>query len=316
VSKVDRETTAKGGSTRTVVVAVLANFAIALAKGAAAAVTGSAALWAETLHSFADMGNQLLLFVGLRRSARPPDATHPYGYGQERFFWSFLAALGIFLIGGLLSIGEGVRSLLRPEPLESPWIGIGVLVVAAGFEAYSWLTAHRQLRTEASRTGRTLAEHVRRTSDPSAPTVYLEDSAALLGLALALVALVLHMLTGWHGWDAYASIAIGVLLIGVAWLLARRAKALLIDQSAPPDVVEPLRAMVEDQSWVRKVHRFDAVYVGPSRVLLTTWLDPAAELRAGPAGDLIARIEDLRDRLMAQPHLERVVITIVEPRDP
>src|SRR3954464_400344 len=135
-----------GGSYRTVVVAVAANLAIALAKIVAALLTGSASMWAEALHSIADTGNEVLLFVGLHKSTRAPDRSRPFGYGQERFFWAFLAALGIFLIGGALSVGEGVRSLLLPEPVESLWVGIVVLVVAAGFESYSWHTARQQLR--------------------------------------------------------------------------------------------------------------------------------------------------------------------------
>src|SRR6478752_3185881 len=117
-------------STRTVVVAVLVNLAITVAKGLAAALTGSAALWAETAHSLADTGNEVLLFIGLRRSGRPPDAKHPYGYGQERWFWTFLAALGIFVIGGIFSIGEGVEAIRRPRPLESVPIGVAVLLVS------------------------------------------------------------------------------------------------------------------------------------------------------------------------------------------
>src|SRR5689334_1817602 len=196
-------------STRTVVVAVAVNIAIAAAKALAAALTGSAALWAETAHSLADTGNEVLLFIGVRRSGRPADARHPYGYGQERWFWAFLAALGIFVVGGIFSIVEGVDAIRRPRPLESVPVGVVVILLSMVLEGVSWRTARRQLRAEARARQRSMAEHFRRASDPTAATVFLEDSAAIVGLTLALVALVLHWLTGWEGWDGGASVLIG-----------------------------------------------------------------------------------------------------------
>jgi cation diffusion facilitator family transporter len=187
-----------GASLRTVLTATVANVLVAVAKGVAALITGSAALWAETFHSIADTGNELLLVVGVHRSRKEEDQEHPFGYGQERYFWALLAALGIFLIGGVLSVGEGIRSLLRPEPLTSPWIGIAVLVAAGCLEGYSWWVARRQLLARARQLRRTLVEHLARVSDPATSTVYLEDSAALVGIALALAALLLQLLTGWR----------------------------------------------------------------------------------------------------------------------
>src|SRR5690349_875313 len=242
-----------GDSKRTIVVAVIANLAIAVAKTVAALLTGSTSMWAEAAHSLADTGNEVLLFVGLRRSVKRPDERHPFGYGQERYFWAFLAALGIFLIGGALSIGEGIRGLLLPEALESVWIGIGVLVVAFGFEGYSWHTARQQLRRESEERRRSMSEHLRLASDPSAPTVFLEDSAALIGVAIAFVALVLHAVTGWAPWDAIGSICIGLLLIVVAFLLARRTKGLLLEEAAPADVVAPIRAEIGRADWVGEI---------------------------------------------------------------
>jgi cation diffusion facilitator family transporter len=299
-----------GDSTRTVVVAVAANFAIAVAKIVAALITGSASMWAEALHSVADTGNEVLLFVGLRRSAKGPDDRHPFGYGQERYFWTFLAALGIFLIGGVLSIGEGVRSLLLPEPLESLWVGIGVLVVAAGFESYSWHTARKQLRAESRERNRSMVEHLRRASDPSATTVFLEDTAALIGLALALLALVLHAVTGWAGWDAVGSIGIGVLLVVVAFLLARRSKRLLLDESPPPDVLEPIRAQVVAADWVGTVRDLHAVYVGPYSLLVNVSVTPAPAYLDRPAGDLIGCVGDLRSRLLGNDVISKVTVTL------
>ncbi len=292
------------GSTWTVIVAVAANLAIAVAKIVAGFLTGSASMWAEAAHSVADTGNEVLLLVGLRKSQKGPDAKHPFGYGQERYFWTFLAALGIFLVGGVLSIGEGVRSLLAPEPVESLGIGVGVLVVAAGFESYSWYTAHKQLREEAREQDRSMRHHLRHASDPSATTVFLEDSAALIGLAVALVALVLHATTGWAGWDAVGSMTIGLLLIVVAFLLARRAKGLLLDESAPADVLDPIRERVQDEEWVATIKDLHGVWVGPSQLLVNLWVTPKTD------DDLVSRVTGLRRALLDDDTITQVTVTL------
>jgi cation diffusion facilitator family transporter len=301
---------AEGSTFRTVVVAVIANLGIAIAKIVAALLTGSASMWAEAAHSVADTGNEVLLFVGLRKSARGPDRERPFGYGQERYFWAFLAALGIFLVGGTLSIGEGIRSLLLPEPVESLWVGVAVLVVATGFEAYSWHTARRQLKRDAAERQRSMREHLARASDPSATTVFLEDTAALVGLAVALVALLLHAWTGWATWDAIGSIVIGVLLIVVAFLLARRSKSLLLEESAPDDVVEPIRQRVAAADWAGEPATVHAVYVGPSSLLVNIRLTPDQRHRDEPAAVLIDQVDDLRADLLADPAIAQVTITL------
>jgi cation diffusion facilitator family transporter len=286
-------------SLRTTLVAITVNLAITFAKGFAAALTGSPALWAETAHSLADSGNEVLLFVGLRRSARRKDARHPLGYGQERWFWTFLAALGIFVVGGVLSVNEGAQALRHPRPVESFWVGVGVLLVSMVLEGVSWRTARAQLRDEARLRGRSLAEHLQLASDPTAPTVFLEDSAALVGLSMALLALVLHRLTGWAAWDAGASIAIGLLLVVIAYLIARRSKGLLIDESAPPDVLDRLRERIVGEPWVGAVVALTAVFIGPRRLLVTARLAPTATAAAGSAHDLVARAAALRRDLLA-----------------
>lgn len=303
-----------GSSLRTVLTAAGANLLVAVAKGAAALVTGSAALWAETLHSIADTGNELLLFIGVRRSTKRKDEQHPFGYGQERFFWALLAALGIFLIGGVLSIVEGIRGLLRPEPLTSPWIGVAVLVAAACLEGYSWWVARRQLVARAGALHRTMAEHLARASDPTTSTVYLEDSAALIGIALALAALVLHLLTGGAAWDGLASICIGLLLIVVAVLLARRAKALLIDESAPQDVVRPIREAIARSGWVADVRALDVAFVGPAQLLVIARVVPVPEAGDAPAHDLIKHVDLLRQELLRTPTITEVAITVEDPQ--
>ncbi|MGC9668094.1 cation diffusion facilitator family transporter [Planosporangium sp. 12N6] len=302
-------------STRTVVVAVLVNLAIAVAKGVAAAFTGSVALWAETAHSLADTGNEILLYVGLRRSGRPADDRHPYGYGQERWFWTLLAAIGIFVIGGLFSIVEGVEALLHPKPLTDVPVGIAVLVVSFVLEAVSWRTARAQLREEARARRRSIGEHLRRASDPTAATVLLEDSAALVGIALALAAIALHWLTGWAVWDAGAGILIGVLLVAVAYLIVHRSATLLIDQSAPPDVLDRLRARIGEETWVRRIEKLTAVYIGPGRLLVTAQLLPVAEMSRLPAEVVVERAYALRADLCAAEAIGDVEITLVPESD-
>jgi cation diffusion facilitator family transporter len=294
-------------SVRTVVVAVAANLLVAAAKGVAAALTGSAAMLAETTHSIADTGNELLLYVGLRRGMRPADDRHPLGYGQARFFWSLLAAVGIFVIGGLFAIYDGVASLRHPEPLTNVPVGVAVLLVSAGLEGLSWRTAHRQLRAEADARHLDLGEYMAVSSDPTPATVFLEDSAALAGLALALLALVLHLVTGMAVWDGVASLLIGLLLIAVAFVLMRRSGALLIDEAAPADVRERLRQAVAAEPWVAEVAELTAVYIGPRHLLVLAHVVPVE------GADLLAGVGRLRRRLLSLPAVTAVEITPVEP---
>src|SRR3954471_476679 len=188
--------------------ALAANTAIAAAKGTAAALTGSPALFAETLHTLADAGNEVLLWVALRRSSRPADPSHPLGYGPERYYWALLAAIGMFVVGGALSIWEGVRALLEPPPLEAFWVGVAVLVIALALDSVSRAVAVRQLRRQAAARGVTVRTLLRETADPTLVTVYLEDSIDVVGAALALIALVLHRVTGSAGRGVLAAILI------------------------------------------------------------------------------------------------------------
>jgi cation diffusion facilitator family transporter len=293
-------------SVRTVVVAIAANLLVAVAKGVAAALTGSAAMLAETTHSIADTCNEVLLYVGVRRGMRPADDHHPLGYGQARFFWSLLAAVGIFVVGGLLAIYDGVQSLRHPEPVTNLGVGVAVLLVSAGLEGLSWRTAHRQLRAEASARNLDLGEHVATSSDPMPTTVFLEDSAALVGLALALAALLLHLVTRSAVWDGAASLLIGLLLIAVAFVLMRRNGALLIDEAAPTDVHEGLRRAVAQEPWVDEVAKLTAVYIGPRHLLVLAHVVPVE------GADLVGDIGRLRRRLLSLPAVAEVEITPVE----
>jgi cation diffusion facilitator family transporter len=293
-------------SVRTVVVAVAANLLIAVAKGVAAVLTGSAAMTAEATHSVADTCNEVLLYVGLRHGARPADNRHPFGYGQARYFWSLLAAIGIFVVGGLFAIADGVQTLRHPEPVTDVPVGVAVLLVSAGLEGLSWRTARRQLRAEATARHLDLGEYVATSSDPTPTAVFLEDSAALAGLALALAALLLHVVTGSAVWDGAASLLIGLLLIVVAYLLMRRNAALLIDEAAPADVRDRLWRAVAQEPWVAEVAELTAVYIGPKQLLVLAHVVPV------DGAELPVAVGRLRRRLLAVPAISAVEITPVE----
>src|ERR671927_2006884 len=224
-----------------VLAALAANSAIAVAKGTAAVLTGSPALLAETLHTAADAGNEVFLWIAVRRSRHAPDPSHPFGYGPERYYWALIAAIGMFLIGGALSVWEGFHALLHPRPLEDFWVGVAVLVVALVLDAMSRVVAVRTLRRQAVARHVTVARLLRESPDPTVVTVYLEDSIDVLGAALALVALVLHRVTGSALPDALVTIVIGLLLGFVALRLTGRNRRLLTNQAVPERYVEALR---------------------------------------------------------------------------
>jgi cation diffusion facilitator family transporter len=206
----------KDGSFGTVLLAGGANLAIAVAKLVAGFLTGSAAMLAEGAHSVADTVNQLFLLTALSRSKKPADVQHPFGYGMERYFWSLLAAVGIFVLGAGYSIYEGIHSLLHPEPVKAVLVAYGVLGLSFVFEGTSWLKAVLQLRREAGARGVGVFQHVFTTPDPTVKTVAFEDTAALVGILLAAGGITLHTLSGSGIWDGIASILIGILLVGVA----------------------------------------------------------------------------------------------------
>src|SRR3954452_13605828 len=230
--------------------ALAANTAITTAKGAAAALTGSRALLAETLHTVADAGNEVLLYVAIRRSRQPADSTHPFGYGPERYYWALLAAIGMFLVGGAVSIWDGIRALLHPPELEAFWVGVAVLIVAIVLDSASRVVAVRTLRVQARREGTTVRELVRPSPDPTVTTVYLEDTVDVLGALLALMALVLHRVTGSALPDALATLAIRCLLTYIALRLPSRNRRLLANQAVPQRYVEQFRERLRSEQGI------------------------------------------------------------------
>ncbi|MEU9130532.1 cation diffusion facilitator family transporter [Kitasatospora sp. NPDC048540] len=260
-------------STRTVLVATAANLVIAVAKLFTGMLGGSAAMLSEAAHSFADTVTELLLLTALRRSDRPADEEHPFGYGHEAYFWAFLAALATFLAGSLVSVVRGVQEITAgSEPGHYP-LSYAVLALAAVCEGVSWRQAARQVRREAARWRVSSLRLLRVTPDTTVKAVALEDSAALVGLVIAAGGLAGSQLTGSPVWDGIASVLIGVLLAVVAVVLTSANKSLLIGQSVPPAMREALRAELLAIPETARVITLFTMVLGPREVLLAARVD-------------------------------------------
>lgn len=302
----------QGESVRTVVVALLANFGIALAKLAAAVITGSTAMFAETVHSVADTGNEVLLLVGQRRShrARPGQISR----GREAYFWALLAAIGVFVVGSVVAIFQGVHELLQPVEATSFMVAYVVLAVAFMLELGSFAQASRQLRGEASELERGVLEHVRLTSDPTTRAVFAEDAAALVGNVLALVGVGLHQVTGSVVPDALASIAIGLVLAGVAWFLVSRNRDFLVGEEVSPAGKAHIAQLLEGWPGVVGLRDLVVSFTGPSEVWVVARVDIEDGLTGAEVEDLVAGIE--RDLTAREEAITRVDVVPVGQAPP
>ena len=264
-------TTVHEGSRRAIIAALLANLGIALMKFVGWAVTQSASLLAEGVHSLADTGNQALLLFGGHAGGPAADADHPFGYGRERYFWSFIVAQVLFLLGGAFAIYEGISKLRHPHEPESLWWAVGILVGAMIFEGFSFRTAvheARPLRGESSWLG-----FIRRSKAPELPVVLLEDSGALVGLLLALFGVVMAKITGNGRWDALGSLSIGVLLCVIAIFLAVEMKGLLIGESASPEMERQIVDALTDHDQVSTLIHLRTEHLGPDELLVAAKVD-------------------------------------------
>jgi len=260
-------------STGTVLLAGGANLAIAVAKLVGGLISGSTAMLAEAAHSFGDTLNQVFLMAALKRSKKPADALHPFGYGMERYFWSLIAAVGIFVLGAGYSIFEGVKAIIHAEPLGSLLVTYIVLAVSFVFEGISWLRAVRQLQGEADDKGRGFFEHLKITPDPTAKTVAFEDTAALIGILLAAAGITLHHLTGKGFWDGAASVAIGVLLVGVAYSLGQQNKRALIGEALPEAAQAAIRKTIIESPGIDSLVEMLTMRMSPEEVLVAARVD-------------------------------------------
>jgi cation diffusion facilitator family transporter len=297
-------------SVGTVLLAGSANLAIALAKLAGGLISGSTAMLAEAAHSFADTLNQVFLMAALKRSQKPADALHPFGYGMERYFWSLIAAVGIFVLGAGYSIFEGIRAVLKPEPLGSLTVSYVVLGLGFVFEGASWWRAVRQLRGEAEERGRGFFEHLRITPDPTAKTVAFEDTAALIGLVLAGIGITLHHLTGQGFWDGAASIAIGLLLVLVAFALGQQNKQALIGEALTPVAQEEIRRIIRESPGIDSVVELMTMRMSPEQVLVAARVD----LDDDASVDELEQAADEVERRLREAHPE-VRHVFLDPTD-
>jgi cation diffusion facilitator family transporter len=257
------------GTRRAIVAAFLANLGIAAAKFLAFAATGSASMLAEAIHSIADTGNQGLLFLGGRRSRRAPTSEHPFGFGQERYFWAFVVALVLFSLGSLFALAEGFDRLRNPEHLDSPVVAYAVLGVAIVLESLSLRTARREALMMREQ-HRSWWHFIRTTKNAEIPVVLLEDTGALVGLCVALVGITLAEVTGNARWDAAGSLGIGALLGVIAVVLAIEMKSLLIGEAVTPEFDEQIRVAITDGPEVARIIHLRTMHLGPDDVLVAT----------------------------------------------
>src|SRR5260221_7568566 len=283
----------KADSVRTILYALGANLAIAVAKTGAAIFTGSSAMLAEAIHSYADCGNQGLLLWGMRQAKRPPSPDYPLGWGKAVFFWSFIVALVLFSLGGLFSLYEGWHKLADPEPLQHAWVAIGILAFGLVAESISLRACLKEVRKVQG--NRTLWRWFRESRQSELVVILGEDLAALLGLALALKAVALTMLTGNPMWDALGSMAIGAVLIVVAVMVGIEIKALLIGQSADPEVVARMQKFLAAQPQVERIFRLISLQLGTSLMVAVK-----VKLKARTAAELVTAINRAEAAMRAE----------------
>ena len=297
----------------TVLVALGANLLIAIAKTIAAALTGAASMVAEAAHSWADTGNEIFLYVAARRSVKPADASHPIGYGREAYVWSLFAAFGLFAIGAGVSIMHGIQELLNPAPAELFGVSYAVLSVAFVHEGTSFLQALRQSRRDARESHRDLLDYVMGTSDPTLRAVFFEDAAALIGLVIAFVGILLHQITGSAIPDAVGSILVGLLLAVVAFVLIRQNRRFLIGVSVEPAVRAAALQRLLSHPAIAQITYLHIEYVGPGRVFVVAAVDLAGDTAEH---EVAATLNEIEDEVATSARVAWVVLTLSRPGAP
>lgn len=282
----------KTGSRKAIVAALIGNSLVAATKFVAAFFTGSAAMFSEGVHSVVDTGNQGLLLYGLRRSQRPADKLHPFGYGKELYFWSFVVAILIFAGGAAVSIYEGVHRLQDPHPVQNPLVNYIVLALAMVFEGAAWWVAYKQFNK--SRTQAKFLTAIKQAKDPALFVVLFEDSAAMLGMLIAFAGIGLGQITGNPAWDGVASIMIGVVLAFTAWWLAWETKSLLIGERARPETIADIRQILAGVSTIDKINAIYTLHMGSENIVVNI----SADFKSGiSADDVEQQIQTLRQQV-------------------
>ena len=301
------------GGNKAIIAALFANLGIAVTKFTAFLLTQSSSMLAESIHSVADSGNQLLLLVGGRRAQRAATPEHPFGYGRERYVFAFIVSVVLFSVGGLFALYEGYHKLQHPEPIEAwKWVPVLVLVVAIGLESYSFRTAIHE--SNQVRGSLSWSQFIRRAKAPELPVVLLEDFAALIGLVLALLGVGLTLITDDGVWDGIGTVAIGVLLVCVAVVLAVETKSLLLGEGATADAVKRIEAALLADDSVRRIIHMKTMHLGPDELLV------AAKIAVAPtdsAVEVARTIDAAEARVRAAEPVARMIY--LEPdidRDP
>ena len=292
------------GSKMVIIAALIGNSLISITKFVAASITGSSAMMSEGIHSLVDTGNQVLLLYGLKRAAKPPDADFPFGYGKEIYFWSFIVAILIFALGGGISIYEGIQHVKHPEPISNPMINYIVLGLAMIFEGAAWFFAYREFSRVKGRWG--YLEAIQRAKDPTIFVVLFEDSAAMLGLLVAFIGVLLTQTTGILVFDGIASVIIGVILIGTAVWLAYETKGLLIGESANQSVIQGIRDSLQGHTNINHVNEILTMHMGPDFILANISVDFANAISAQQVETDVAAID--RSIKQKYPQIKRVFI--------
>jgi cation diffusion facilitator family transporter len=292
------------GSKKVIIAALIGNTAIAITKFIAASITGSSAMLSEGIHSLVDTGNQGLLLFGMKQAQKPPDESFPFGHGKEIYFWSFVVAILIFAVGAGVSLYEGIHHMIHPLPMESPFINYIVLGLAIVFEGAAWLFALKEFNRTRGQLG--YVEAVQRGKDPSLFVVLFEDSAAILGLIVALVGIFLAQLTGLAWFDGLASVIIGLILGGTAWWLAYETKGLLIGEAANKKVIQGIRDLISEIPDINHVNEILTMHMGPEFILVNVSADFNDDIRAGELEKAIAQL-DLRIKEQ-YPEVKRIFV--------
>lgn len=291
-------------SKKVVYAALIGNSLIAITKFIASAITGSSAMLSEGIHSVVDTGNQILLLLGLRRSQKPPDEQFPFGHGKEAYFWSFIVAIMIFGIGAGISAYEGIRHLIHPRRIENPFINYVVLGLGMIFEGGAWYFAFKEFSRARRKMG--YVEAVKRGKDPTMFVVLFEDSAAMLGLVVAFLGILLSQITGSPYFDGAASIIIGLILAVTAAWLAYETKGLLIGESANKWVVQGIRKIASSYKEVENVNELLTMHMGPDFILVNLSVDFRDGVSAKDVEDTISRLDQEIKR--TYPLVKRVFI--------
>ena len=295
---------AASSSKKVIFAALTGNFLIALTKFIAFFVTKSSAMLSEGVHSVVDTGNQILLLYGLRKAQKPADEQFPFGHGKEVYFWGFIVAIMIFTVGAGVSIYKGVHHLLHPTTIQNPTLNYIVLACAMLFEGAAWYFALTEFTKTKGKWG--YLEAVHRGKDPSMFVVLFEDSAAMLGIVVAFLGILLSQITGNPYYDGVASVIIGLILAGTAAWLAYEIKGLLIGESARPEIVKGVKEIAKSYPKIKHVNEILTLHMGPDFILLNLSVDFADSLLAGDLEDTISRLD--RQIKQAYPKIKRIFV--------